>query len=119
MSDIYAKAFGGDFPVCSEKDKAAIEEGYKKAMEWTNSADGQEYDSRPSECMCAIIGRLLSGTASYGDMVTIGIDMARNIYARKAAANVIMGLMEKVQEAGLPSMGPEPEFPGKKKEWVN
>ncbi len=116
MSDIYAKAFGGNFPVCSEQDKAAIEAGYKKAMEWTNSPEGQAYDSRPTECMCALIGRLLNGTASYGDMVTMGIDMARTVYARKAAADVILGLIEKARESELPSLDPTPSG---KKEWVN
>lgn len=116
MSDepITADAFGGGFPVCSQEDKVAIEEGFKKAMAWSESVEGKAYDSRPPECSCALIARLLNGTASYGDMVTLGIDLARQMYFRKMAGIALMSIMEGAQ--GLPSMEPAP---GKKKEWVN
>jgi hypothetical protein len=115
---IIANAFGGDFPVCTEKDKVAIEDAFKKAMEWTDSEDGKAYDESDKSCACELITRLLNGTASRGDQVTLGIDMARAIYTKKMAAVALMqligGALGRGQEIpDMPSLNPT------KKEWVN
>jgi hypothetical protein len=124
MSDeiIYAKAFGvEDFPVCSERDKEAVERGFKNALAWADSAEGKAYDGRPAECTCALIARLLNGEATYGDMMTIGNQIAREIYITKkstvAILELISGLTGKMEQAQMfrdPVMGAAP-----KKEWVN
>lgn len=115
---ITAKAFGGDFPVCSEADKVAIEEGYQKAQAWANGPEGAAHDNRPVSCTCALIGRLLNGTATYGDMVDVGTSIARTLYAQKMA---IIALSEMLDSAGatasheLINSITDP----KKKEWIN
>lgn len=116
-----ANAFGGEFPVCNEEQKVAIEKGFAKAMEWAAGEDGKAYDSREPECMCTFIARLMNGEASYGDMVTLASDMARETYLKKRAAvalagiaGAIQGKMEEMAMASDPVMGSTP-----KKEWVN
>jgi hypothetical protein len=115
---VYADAFGGKFPVCSEQDKVAIEEGFKKAMEWSQTPEAKEYDNRPAECACTLIARLLKGEATYGDMVQLGIDMANSMYVRKAAAVAVMSMLAD-RTSEVPNL--PPPFPGgsTKKEWLN
>ena len=118
MSDeklIVANAFGGEFPVCTEKDKVAIEAAFKSALEWIQSKAGLDYDNEPKVCMCEMIARLLNGTASYGDQVTLGIDLAREIYLRKMTAVAmaeILGGSNRQHE-------PWPEALDSDKKWVH
>ena len=120
MSDkiVVANAFGGDFPVCTEKDKVAIEDAFQKAMEWTASEDGKAYDATDKSCACELIARLLNGTASRGDQVTLGIDMAQAIYTKKMAAVALMQLIGSAMDKGSPWPEMHSQEP-KKKEWVN
>jgi hypothetical protein len=124
MSDevICANAFGvEDFPVCSERDKEAIERGFKHALAWSTSDEGKAYDSRPTECACALVARLLNGEATYGDMMTIGNQIAKEVYSEKKGIAAILGLISglagKIEQEQMfrdPVMGATP-----KKEWVN
>ncbi len=116
---IMAKAFGGEYPVCSEQDKVAIEEGYKKAFAWLESPEGRaEDEATRQECSCAVIGRLLAGTATYTDMVIVGIDMARSVYRRKMMGEMVLGLMDSLQGAGVQA-DPIITSDKPKKEWIN
>ena len=116
---IYADAFGGKYPVCTEKDKVAIEEAYKKASDWLNSEQGKKEDAIvQTECSCAIIARLLKGEASYTDMVVIGLQMAATIYRRKMIGAALLGMVESAQDAEA-SIMPSLSTDKPKKEWIN
>ena len=87
---VYAEAFGGDFPVCNEKQALEMERAYKDAVANSEaSVDG---------CTCDLITTLLSGKATREQMFTAAAAIAQDIYMKKL---ILSQLTDAMQEAVL------------------
>lgn len=89
---VYAEAFGGDFPVCNEKQALEMEKAYAEAKAATSG------EPESGDCTCDLIIKLLKGTASRGSMFTAGAAVAQDIYMKKV---IISGLTRAMEEAVL------------------
>ncbi len=116
--DVIANAFGGEFPVCNEQQKVAIEEGYRKMQEFFESDEGKAYDAKPKLCACDMIAGLLNGTLSRGDLISLGLDIARTTYTKKILIHDLENLANEMQNQALME-GPALDADGRKKEWIN
>jgi hypothetical protein len=92
---VFAKVFGGEFPVCNEEQKVDLEAAYGKMLE--KFPDGQiKYDNNP--CTCEVITSLLKGEAVHEIQMSLALKVAQEIYAKKEEIVNLGGLLEQLRE---------------------
>lgn len=112
---IYANAFGGMFPVCSEEQKVRMEAAFNSAMDYGKSDENIQREKESAEnpeCTCDLIIRLLDGSANRSDMISLGASIAKDIYQGKSLAAALVMAMNALGKTA------SSEVPGRK-EWLN
>lgn len=102
---VYASVFGGDFPVCSEKQALELEEAYAKALKYEEEHPEEKNDL--DRCTCDMIIGLLNGTLNRYELMAAAIFIAKDIYQKKLAADFYGKLMEQAQRAMVSFVSPD------------
>jgi len=78
INDIYAEAFGGQFPVCTEEQKTKLEAAFKDAYAYE-----QEHGTAKHSCTCDLIIALMQPNVDRKDAIAAAASVARNLYEAK------------------------------------
>ena len=90
---VYANVFGGQFPVCNEKQKAEIEQAYADLMKRDAAQGGIK---NKHECMCDLIITLLKGEGDFEIQVAAALFISKIIYMEKKVVEELSNQLEQV-----------------------
>jgi hypothetical protein len=96
---VEADVFGGKFPVCTEAQKARMEEAFQSALAFTNEAD-----EKMSQCSCDLVIELLNPNASRQATIEAAIVIARDIYSKKALGMALTEVSNQMRDSMLNDM---------------
>jgi hypothetical protein len=110
-----------DMPVCDDDQKLLMEASYKDAMEY-GLTEQSKAELNAKTCTCALIIRLLNGTATRTDQILLAAEVASDMYKAKHGIVNFMDMLRRgmAQMQDMTGFPEPPPYPGdKKKTWLN
>jgi hypothetical protein len=96
---IYADAFGGPYPVCTQGQKERLEAAYKKMMEYLATTD-HPGRTKQKGCDCELLISLME-SPDRDDLIAAAVVLSEIIYAQKTAMSALRAsLLDMVAQQG-------------------